>query len=80
VETGHVPCALAVRSPRAARAPADAVTVDGGGAGTMVADDGALAVHHGEGGGEVRWTARSATHQVGERRRHCGRNSVGAVL
>jgi predicted Rossmann-fold nucleotide-binding protein len=31
------------------------VVVDGGGAGTMVADDGALARHHGEGEREVRW-------------------------
>jgi hypothetical protein len=32
-----------------------AVAVDGGGAGTVVADDGALALHHGEGESEVRW-------------------------
>jgi hypothetical protein len=32
----------------------DVVVVDGGGAGTMVADDGALARHHGEGEREVR--------------------------
>jgi hypothetical protein len=33
----------------------DAVAVNGGGAGTMVADDGALALHHVEGESEVRW-------------------------
>jgi hypothetical protein len=27
----------------------------GGGAGTVVTDDGALALHHGEGESEVRW-------------------------
>jgi hypothetical protein len=32
-----------------------AVAVDGGGAGTVVADDGALALHHGVGESEVRW-------------------------
>jgi hypothetical protein len=32
-----------------------AVAVDGGGAGTVVADNGALALHYGEGGSEVRW-------------------------
>jgi hypothetical protein len=32
-----------------------AVAVDIGGAGTVVADDGALALHHGEGESEVRW-------------------------
>jgi hypothetical protein len=32
-----------------------AVAVDGGGAGTVVADDRALALHHGEGESEVRW-------------------------
>jgi hypothetical protein len=32
-----------------------AVAVDGSGAGTVVADDGALALHHGEGKSEVRW-------------------------
>jgi hypothetical protein len=32
-----------------------AVAVDGGGAGTVVADDRALAQHHGEGEREVRW-------------------------
>jgi hypothetical protein len=31
------------------------VTVDGGGAGMVVADDGALALHHGEGESEVTW-------------------------
>jgi hypothetical protein len=31
------------------------VAVDGGGAGTVVTDDGALALHHGEGESEVRW-------------------------
>jgi hypothetical protein len=33
----------------------DAVAVNGGGAGTVVADDGALALHHVEGESEVRW-------------------------
>jgi hypothetical protein len=33
----------------------DAVAVDGGGAGTVVANDEALALHHGEGESEVRW-------------------------
>jgi hypothetical protein len=32
-----------------------AVAVDGGGAGTVVADNKALAQHHGEGEKEVRW-------------------------
>jgi hypothetical protein len=32
-----------------------AVAVDGGGAGTVVADDGALALHHEVGESEVRW-------------------------
>jgi hypothetical protein len=32
-----------------------AMAVDGGGASTVVADDGALALHHGEGESEVRW-------------------------
>jgi hypothetical protein len=32
-----------------------AVAVDGGGAGTVVTDDGALALHHGDGESEVRW-------------------------
>jgi hypothetical protein len=31
------------------------MAVDGGGAGTVVVDDGALALHHGEGESEVRW-------------------------
>jgi hypothetical protein len=31
------------------------VAVNGGGAGTVVTDDGALAVHHGVGEREVRW-------------------------
>jgi hypothetical protein len=31
------------------------VAVGDGGAGTVVADDGALALHHGEGESEVRW-------------------------
>jgi hypothetical protein len=46
----------------------DAVAVDVCGAGTVVANDGALALHHGEGESEVRWveidgeTARSVAH------------------
>jgi hypothetical protein len=32
-----------------------AVAVDGDRVGTMIADDGALALHHGEGESEVRW-------------------------
>jgi hypothetical protein len=32
-----------------------AVAIDGGGAGTVVIDDGTLALHHGEGGSGVRW-------------------------
>jgi hypothetical protein len=32
-----------------------AVAVGGGGVGTLVADDGALALHNGEGESEVRW-------------------------
>jgi hypothetical protein len=32
-----------------------AVAVDGGGAGTVVTDDGALALHHGDGESEVSW-------------------------
>jgi hypothetical protein len=32
-----------------------AVAVDGSGAGTVVTDDGALALHHREGESEVRW-------------------------